>query len=114
MTGCYNPPPSLLGEWDDMDFKLTNEQFDWLVNDSGYVESNVNLLRRHYVSGESLKELAAEAGFKSPARIYNLVKQFNTYVERKLQHHGLEMTVVINDRDDRDKLLRFDIANREK
>ena len=114
MTGCYNPPPSSTGEWDDMDFKLTNEQFDWLVTGSGYAENSVNLLRRHYVSGESLKELAAEAGFKSPARIYTLVKQFNSFVERKLLQHGLEMTVVINDREDRERILRFDIANREK
>lgn len=114
MTGCYNPPPSVNGEWDDMDFRLTDEQFEWLVKDSGYVESNISLLRRHYVSGESLKDLAIDAGFKSPARIYTLAKQFNAYVERKLQQYGLEMTVVINDRSDRQKLLHFDIANREK
>lgn len=113
MTGCYNPPPSTSGEWDAMDFRLTDHQFDWLVKDSGYVENNLNILRRHYVNGESLKELAAEAGWKSPARIYDLARQFNAYVERKLQQHGLEMTVVINDPDDRTKVLRFDIANRK-
>ena len=92
-----------------MKLRLTNEQFNWMSEGSAYSDDNLAILRQYYVDGKELKELSELAGFSSRARIYNLVKRFEAYVEKKLATQGFEMSVVIHQRGN-DAFLSLDIC----
>ncbi len=93
-----------------MKLRLTNDQFEWMREGATYSDDNLELLRRYYVDGMELKELSEEAGFSSRARIYNLVRRFEAFVEKKLKEKDCEMSVVIHRNGD-ESFLSFDICS---
>jgi hypothetical protein len=99
--------------WGSMDIRLNNKQFAWLALNSPYNETNIEILRRHYVDGVELKVLAEEAGFNSPSRIYTLIKRFEAYVEKKLAADDLSMTVVITNSNNEEELHQYDVSQKE-
>ena len=93
----------------NMKINLTNNQFEWLADGSTFNDSNLALLKEHYVNGVELKALALEAGFSSPARIYTLVKRFEAHIQKKLEDKKVEISAVIH-RTGEDKFYKFDVS----
>ncbi|MDX1696018.1 MAG: hypothetical protein R3208_19790 [Ketobacteraceae bacterium] len=95
----------------NMKINLTNKQFEWLAEGSTYNESNLALLRKHYVEGVELKTLAQEAGFSSPARIYTLVKRWETFIQKKLDEQNVEISAIMH-RAGEERFLKFDVSDK--
>ena len=100
-----NRPASL----NNMKINLTNKQFKWLSEGLEYNATNLEILRKHYVEGSELKDLAKEAGFSSPARIYTLVKSFEANVKKRLTEHDVKMSVVMHPAKEK-RFTKFDVS----
>lgn len=96
-----------------MNVILTSEQFDWLVASGRFSDSNVTILKAHYVDRVGLKELAEKAGFESPSRIYTLAKKFELFIEKRLQDEGLQVSTILHDPSVLEHVMQFDVSKRE-
>ena len=97
-----------------MNIKFDNKQFDFLIDGSAFNDTNRERLRSHYVNGVELKVIAEQAGFSSPSRVYTLIKQFESFVEKKILANDLSMITVITGEHNKDKLITFDASRKGK